>query len=316
MLRSSPARIRDKGSRSVVVCVSATDGRVGLPFGGVQAMSAVATLKAVDILRREVAVAATTEQGEIMKSIRIVTVDVGLVATGRSSQVEATNDADSIQRWTPSEQTTYGAAFLSMVEEGRQRSVVRRGVKAEVFTKKIVGVVSGYRPQTVTMLGLAAWKVQSWFRSDRVSVGAGGTYNHCIPESIDTDGFTARTYAYASNLPPFVLDALLNLPYILLSIRNALLPIQPYVRTPSPTKSPSQPTLATNRKLIEPSPEFDITSSDSEKSLEGASVPVSDVETGSEADVENNTEADSSPELDQPELEARGISSSWVDVNA
>jgi hypothetical protein len=81
---------------------------------------------------------------------------------------------DSVQDWTPSEQSTYGEAFLTMVREGKNRNSARRPTHVGAFTEKIVDVVSGHRPQSITVLGLCSWKVKSWFRSDRIAVGAGG----------------------------------------------------------------------------------------------------------------------------------------------
>jgi hypothetical protein len=131
--------------------------------------------------------------------------------------------------------------------------------------------------------------------------------------------YTARTYAYASNLPPFLLDALLNLPYILLSIRNALIPIQPYIRDPPRSKPTSTQPAPAARKLIEAGPE----SSPSESGKSEASAhghhegPSSDIETGSEADVESNTEHDSGAEHDSgTESGTASMANSWVDVQS
>ena len=65
LLRSSPARARDAlahgaGKQSIVVCLPATDARVGLPFGSAQAMSAAATLRGVEVLRREIRAASSS----------------------------------------------------------------------------------------------------------------------------------------------------------------------------------------------------------------------------------------------------------------
>ena len=88
LLRAAPARARDAlanglGKHSIVVCLPATDARVGLPFAGAQAMSAAATLRGVEVLRRELrAAAASAESPEIadaVRNIKVVVVDVGAV---------------------------------------------------------------------------------------------------------------------------------------------------------------------------------------------------------------------------------------------
>jgi hypothetical protein len=267
LLRTSPARARDRGARSVVVCVPAPGSR---PFTGVRAMSAAATRAALDVLRREVAASAGAP-------VRVVTVDVGAVAT---APADAPGTVDA---WTPSERAAYGASFATLLEEGLKP---RRVTGADVFAHTLVGVVGGGRPHTPTALGLALWRVRGWLRRDTLIVGAG-----------------VRTYG----LPPALLDALLNLPAVLIGIRNALLPILPFIRTPpvrARTRSPpaaTQPVQA--RRMIE--------AAESESS--GASAPASDVE----ADVESNGEQDSGPEhgSDGTASGVASMASSWVDVD-
>ena len=82
LLRTGSARSRDKGKKSIIICLPATDARVGLPFASVQAMSAAGTIRAAEVLRREIRVAATTEHSESMKNINVVVVDVGKLDVG------------------------------------------------------------------------------------------------------------------------------------------------------------------------------------------------------------------------------------------
>ena len=100
----------------------------------------------------------------------------------------------------------------------------------------------------------------------------------------------AGTYAAASRLPAIVLDAILNLPYLLISIRNALLPIAPHVIAPAPPAPPA-PAPAPQPQ---PQPSAAAATSSSEKRAEGVDSerehehePTSS-DTGSEADVESN----------------------------
>jgi hypothetical protein len=123
----------------------------------------------------------------------------------------------------------------------------------------------------------------------------------------------ARTYAYASSLPSFILDALLELPHILISIRNALLPIQPHVLPPPITASTrhSHP----SRRLITAAPDSEVSLSDGEgetPSVQRDEPVISDIETGSEADIESGAENDSGAEhgVDQ------NMETSWVKLNA
>ncbi|KAJ8072632.1 hypothetical protein PM082_016191 [Marasmius tenuissimus] len=73
MLRHVPA----SGKKSIIICLPATETRFGLPFSAVQSMSAAGTLRAVEVLRREIGVAALTGKSDTMKNIRVVAVEVG-----------------------------------------------------------------------------------------------------------------------------------------------------------------------------------------------------------------------------------------------
>ena len=105
---------------------------------------------------------------------------------------------------------------------------------------------------------------------------------------------TARTYEAASRLPALILDTLLSLPHFLISIRNALIPIQPHIQLPEekqevPLVAPVPRPAQQPRLALEDSP----ATSDQE---------VHDVHSdhGSEADVESN--------------EGSGVGESWVSL--
>lgn len=194
------------GRKSIIVCLPAADARVGLPFGGVSAMSAAATLRALDVLRREVAV------GQGMSSIRVVAVDVGVVG---ETPVSALANSLAMDDWTSSEKATYGQAFAALGETSMRQS--RRPEDVSVLVNNIIGVVSAgtkTKMASQTILGIRVGvgyeKIRDWIRGDRFAVGAG-----------------AGTYTFASFLPGMLLDGLLSLPHILVGVRNRLLPVPP-----------------------------------------------------------------------------------------
>lgn len=169
LLRTDASRAR--GHKSIILCLPAADARVGLPFGSVSAMSAAATLRAADVLRREIA----TAQG--MNAVRIVTIDVGAVGPSTNDLGVRVNMDD----WTPSEKVTYGVAFSTLRETRGSR------VPAEVstFVDNVVGVASGgtrarYSGKFVfgISFGLLYEQVKDWLRGDRISIGAGGQSRH------------------------------------------------------------------------------------------------------------------------------------------
>ncbi|KZT26579.1 hypothetical protein NEOLEDRAFT_1241033 [Neolentinus lepideus HHB14362 ss-1] len=288
MLRSTPARSRDhiannKGNKSIVFCLPAMDARVGLPFASEQAMSAAATLRAIEVLRREIRVAALFDPSESMKNIKVVAVDVGAMATPRRRSIVPMRDImDSMDDWTPSEKHTYGSAFLSAVEEGQLRGVRRKPTDVARFVESLVAVVSGGRKSSTTFLGfdIGLGRIRNWIRGERFAVGAG-----------------AGTYAMASYLPTLVLDGLLNLPHFLMSIRNALVPVPPRMPLPNTVagESPYPPPAP-------PQTEARTASNHSAPSSEGEHQDGHDNDSASEADVESNADTG-------------GVSESWVNLH-
>ncbi|KAI0340063.1 hypothetical protein BDW22DRAFT_1421839 [Trametopsis cervina] len=265
LMRNSPRH--DK--KSIVVCLPAIDGRVGLPFSGAQAMSAAATLRGVEVLRREIRIAAVTEKHESharsMKNISVVVVDVGNFA---ALQQQAPRDSD-VERatidWSASEKTTYGAAFANVLAGSTNigTNVVRRQSDTSRFVKTLADVIShgGKGPLAArsTYLQAILASIHRWIRGDRIAVGAG-----------------AWTYTIASKLPSILLDSLLVLPHFILSIHNAILPVPPHV-TPLPPPVPApHPAQAAPQAHQAPA----------------GSAPVSDAEHesdhGSDADVESS----------------------------
>lgn len=297
LLRSDAQRAY--GRKSIIVCLPAADARVGLPFGGVSAMSAAATLRALDVLRREVAV------GQGMSSIRIVAVDVGVVGETPVSSLENSHAMDD---WTPSEKATYGQAFAALGETSMGQS--RRPEDISVLVNNIVGVVSaGTKTKMASKticgirVGFGYEKIRDWIRGDRFAVGAG-----------------AGTYTFASFLPGMLLDGLLSLPHILVGVRNRLLPVplaQPRTvpkaarNIPSSTAAsvvlPSS-SLTVSRTHSAPRPSPPETAAAALEQTEHLSEPedISELGTSSEVDFESNSGYG----------DASTVESSWVSLGS
>jgi len=73
---------------------------------------------------------------------------------------------------------------------------------------------------------------------------------------VDALSSTAATYALASRLPSFILDALVNLPHFLISVRNALVPVTPTRKNPAgqlpPPVTPQRAVMKTHGAPIPP----------------------------------------------------------------
>ncbi|KAF9473779.1 hypothetical protein BDN70DRAFT_867110 [Pholiota conissans] len=294
LLRTGSARTQDTGKKSVVICLPATDARVGLPFASVQAMSAAATLRAAEVLRREIRVAATTERSESMRNINVVVVDVGTFdvdVTFKTLPPEGIYK--SMEDWSASEKVIYGPAFVSTMHEKPAPNTLRERVRymfsreyhygiprqptdLSVLTDNLVGVVSGgrYGP-TLFGVGLGLGRFRNWIRGERFSVGAG-----------------ASTYRIASYLPSLLLDGLINLPHFLISIRNRLLPLEPFRAPPSNIPPP----VTAKRPSAIASTSTEVTTKAKEETPDA-----SEVETNSDADIESNA--------------GDTVESSWVSLN-
>ena len=184
LLRASPARSRDAranglGKQSIVVCLPATDARVGLPFAGAQAMSAAATLRGVEVLRREIRASSasgsstSTETADAMRNIKVTVVDVGAVGEvtdGNGARGSGVGDSE----WTPGEKAAYGAAFGALLEH---RGIRRRPSDVAAFVDTVVDVVSNgkksQRGLSLVAIRLGLGRLRELIRGDRV-VGAGG----------------------------------------------------------------------------------------------------------------------------------------------
>ncbi|KAI0086144.1 hypothetical protein BDY19DRAFT_363148 [Irpex rosettiformis] len=213
LMRNSPRHIH----KTIIICLPAISGQVGLPFAGAQAMSAAATLRGVEVLRREILVAAATEThggtyARSMKNVGVVVVDVGNCGQALNYYDEDVERA--MMDWSASEKVTYGVAFSNALVGGGLQQRVTRGRRrggTESFVRTLVDVVSdGMKDPSVrgcapSSLSLTLAPFRQWWRGDRFGVGAG-----------------VWTYAIASRLPTTILDRLLVFPHVVLHIRNII----------------------------------------------------------------------------------------------
>lgn len=168
------------GKQSIIICVPATDARVGVPYASAQAMSAAATARGAEVLRREIGQAARFSGTQrTTQDMRVVLVDVGTVGndeTAAARDVEAYGDA--VKSWTATEQSIYAAPYLNYVEGTHGRSS-RHPTSVDRFVRRIVttvgrnGARGGYFSAAV---GLKLWALDLHRRilGNRISVGAGG----------------------------------------------------------------------------------------------------------------------------------------------
>lgn len=153
-------------------------------------MSASATLQGLQVLRREIKIASLSMVNpEAMKNIRVVTVEVGTVDTDSHHQHhhhrERSGSADiqtSMGDWSASGKSVYGQSFLTVNGGDAQIGRSRRPTPVSYFVRTIVNVVNGHSYGYGTNLPFvvsAFYRLRSWLRGDRISVGAGGEWSAC-----------------------------------------------------------------------------------------------------------------------------------------
>jgi len=148
-------------------------------------MSASATLQGLQVLRREIKIASLSMVNpEAMKNIRVVTVEVGTIDTDGHHQhhrqeTSGSIDVQTMEGWSASEKSVYGQSLLVMnggnfqVELGNSR----KPTPVSHFVSTIVNIVNGRsygNGSNVPLLVGAFYKLRSWLRGDRISIGAGG----------------------------------------------------------------------------------------------------------------------------------------------
>lgn len=188
LLRNSPARTRDeinrhKAKRSVIMCLPAKDARVGLPFAGAQAMSAAATLRGVEVLRREVRAAATTDV--TMRNIKVVVVDVGSIGPQAIMESQDMSLDRAMLDWTASEKASYGPAFTSVFGSEKRPGAGRKPSDVSSFVSTVTNIVSNGKKQagSASSLELVFGRLREWLQGNRVAVGAGGKSSSCDLQS-------------------------------------------------------------------------------------------------------------------------------------
>jgi hypothetical protein len=201
LLRAGP---RDKGTKTIIVCLPATEARVGIPFSSVQSMTAASMLRATEVLRREINLASITDKSGSMKSIKVVTAEVGALkcdnpplSSSTMRPFEERSIADlyrSMEDWTASEKVSYGPAFAAIAHDvpvpmSRWRALTtsfknskyfgipRQPTDVSVFVNHIIDVVGdGRLGPCLFGLGFLWRKARNVIRGEQFSVGAGGEF--------------------------------------------------------------------------------------------------------------------------------------------
>ena len=175
--------------KSIVVCVPAMAARVGVAFTSEEAMSAAATVKAIEVLRRELKASASQNAGDGLVAPKVVLVDVGVITLSRHRPIppSAYDHGALTQSWSASEKAAYAAALGATLEQAQ--TIPRKPAHVSIFVDALVGIVSkgargrgygfGHRSEfswrAAGKFVLAGWgRVRTWFRGDRFSIGAGG----------------------------------------------------------------------------------------------------------------------------------------------
>ena len=334
LLRSSPARARDAlsngtGKQSIIVCLPVTDTRVGLPFAGAQAMSASATLQGLQVLRREIKIASLSMVNpEAMKNIRVVTVEVGTVDTDGHHQrhhQELSGSIDiqpSTEDWSASEKSVYGQSFLTLNGGNVQIGKSRKPTPISHFVRTIVNVINEHSHRNgsnAPLLANAFYKLRSWLRGDRISVGAGGElFMRSIcpgPQLSMRFSSSAGTYVLASKLPSFILDGLINFPHFLISVRNGLLPVTPTRTIPADQLPPPE---TQHQKAVTKTHEGPISPSQKQIKVSSAATVTTqarDEESSSGDETRSNPWSNDDADVESNAGDTSAVESSWVNLH-
>lgn len=236
-MRNSPSRTRDaiktgKGKKSIVVCVPAMDARIGFPFMGPSSVSAAATRRAMDVLRREVRVAALTGDAEGMSDIEVVSLEVGMldIPPFAGRRMLDYDPKEYTKSWTPSEKLAYGPGWELMLRSTSGK-YQRSAQKLDLFVGDLVQIVSRGRVCSVSLCGLRlhVGSVFGWLRGGRYAVGSGGKVVILKPGDpvfADTLSLTLPSavvfHSIVSHLPGALVDIISDIPFYFLFIRKAL----------------------------------------------------------------------------------------------
>ena len=155
-------------------------------------MTAASTLRAVEVLRREIDIAGMTDKSESMQNIKVVVVDVGTFDVGTTESfgcLPPEGIYKAMEDWTIPEKMTYGPAFAAimqgqrpvlsrrqqiqaMFKDGHNYSISRKPTDLSVLSNKLVAVVSGGR-FGFSLFGFNLRNCNCIW-GERFSVGAGG----------------------------------------------------------------------------------------------------------------------------------------------
>ena len=169
-------------------------------------MAAASTLRAVEILRREINIAGLTDKSESMQNIKVVIVDVGTFNVGTSESLGYL-PPESIYKvmegWTMQEKMAYGPAFAAimqgqrpilshrqqmqtMFKDGHSYGLPRKPTDLSVLSDNLVGIISGGRfGPSLFGVSLQLGYIRNRIRGERFSIGAGGMliFLHQLPSS-------------------------------------------------------------------------------------------------------------------------------------
>jgi len=204
-----------------------------------------------------------------------------------------------MEDWSTSEKSVYGQSFLAVNGGGVQVGISRKPTPVSHFVKTIVGIVNGHSygsGSNIPLFARAFYKLGGWLRGDTVSVGAG-----------------AATYALASKLPSFILDALVNLPHFLISVRNALLPVTPTRRIPAgqlPPPVTQQRVVTRTHEDPIPPPQVHI----EVQSPPAVATQTPDEETGPSDETRSNPWSGNDTDVESNAGDASAVESSWVNL--
>jgi hypothetical protein len=214
---------------SIIVLVPAVASRVGVAFDGARAMAIAGLVKGIEVMRREI------------NETNVVLVDVGAIAdpetenSQSNSQKDGEGDLDVIaltKAWSASERHAYGTAYEAALVHSsathvpsrspsrRRKHHHRRRTPTDIdsLVSTIIPLVhvarssrSPWHPLYIfTHLSKTWHRVGLHLQGYRISVGAG-----------------AATYTFASLLPIWLLDSILDLPATLVSWRHKAMPPAP-----------------------------------------------------------------------------------------
>ena len=154
-------------------------------------MAAASTLRAVEVLRREIDIAGLTDKSESMQNIKVVVVDVGTFNVGTSGCLPPESIYKAMEAWTIPEKMTYGPAFAAimqgqrpilsrrqqiqaMFKDGRDYGFSRKPTDLSVLSDNLVAIVSGRFRFSLFGFSLQLGHNRNRIWGERFSVGAGG----------------------------------------------------------------------------------------------------------------------------------------------